>query len=69
VRYNVNYLLKIFTGFCPKIVVYLHDILRGVNANCLGGVEEAEKVGKSLKSGLSIDVVGTSHALEDFGCK
>ena len=48
----------------------IYDILRGVNATVWGGVEEAEKVGKIVKTGISgADVViGTSHALEDFGC-
>ena len=36
-----------------------------------GGVDEIAKVGKIVKTGLSgADViVGTSHALEDFGCQ
>lgn len=47
------------------------DILRGANATVWGGVEEAEKVGKIVKTGLSgADVViGTSHALEDWACQ
>lgn len=46
------------------------DILRGVNATVWGGVEEAEKVGKIVKTGMSgADIaIGTSHAFEDFGC-
>ena len=56
--------------FGRKIARATYDILRGVNATVWGGVEEAEKVGKIVKTGLSgADVViGTSHALEDFGC-
>ena len=56
--------------FKSKIVVATYNILRGVNASIWGGVEGAEKVGKILKTGFSgADVViGTSHALEDFGC-
>lgn len=55
-------------GFKTSRVIY--DIFRGVNATVWGGVEEAEKVGKIVKTGISgADVViGTSHALEDFGC-
>ena len=54
-----------------KILDLTHDILKGVNATVWGGVEDAEKAGKILKTGLSgADVVvGTSHALEDFACK
>jgi len=54
-----------------KIVRATYDILRGINATVWGGVEEAQKVGKIVKTGLSgADVVvGTSHALEDFGCQ
>jgi hypothetical protein len=46
------------------------DILRGINTTVWGGVEEADKVGKIVKTGISgADVIiGTSHALEDFGC-
>ena len=56
--------------FGSKIAGVTYDILRGVNATLWGGVEEAEKVGKIVKTGISgADVViGTSHALEDFGC-
>jgi hypothetical protein len=56
--------------FGSKIFGATYDILRGLNANVWGGVEEAGKVGKIVKTGLSgADVViGTSHALEDFGC-
>lgn len=56
--------------FGSKIFGATYDILRGVNATVWGGVERAEKVGKIVKTGLSgADVViGTSHALEDFGC-
>ena len=56
--------------FGSKIVGATYDILRGANATVWGGVEGAEKVGKIVKTGISgADVViGTSHALEDFGC-
>lgn len=54
-----------------KIVKTTYDILRGANATVWGGIQEAEKVGKIVKTGLSgADVViGTSHALEDFACQ
>ena len=57
--------------FGSKIAGATYDVLRGVNTTVWGGVEEAEKVGKIVKTGLSgADVVvGTSHALEDFGCQ
>lgn len=47
-----------------------YEICRGINATVWDGIEEAEKVGKILKTGISgADVViGTSHALEDFAC-
>lgn len=53
-----------------KIIRVSYDILRGINTTVWGGIEEAEKVGKIVKTGLSgADVViGTSHALEDFNC-
>ena len=53
-----------------KLLKLSHDILRGLNATVWGGLDEAEKAGKIVKTGLSgADVViGTSHALEDFGC-
>lgn len=53
-----------------KILVVTYDILRGANSIIWGGVEQAEKVGKIVKTGVSgADVIiGTSHALEDFGC-
>ena len=56
--------------FGSKIAGATLDILRGVNATVWGGVEEAEKVGKIVKTGMSgADVVvGASHALEDFSC-
>lgn len=56
--------------FGSKIVGVTYDVLRGVNATVWGGVESAEKVGKIVKTGISgADVVvGTSHAIEDFGC-
>ncbi len=56
--------------FGRKSLGAIYDILRGVNATLWGGVEEADKVGKIVKTGLSgADVViGTSHALEDFSC-
>ena len=58
-------------AFGSKIIGVTYDILRGVNATVWGGVSEAEKVGKIVKTGLSgADVVlGTSYALEDFGCQ
>jgi len=57
-------------AFGSKIVGVTYDILRGVNATVWGGVEGAEKVEKIVKTGISgADIViGTSHALEDFGC-
>jgi hypothetical protein len=57
--------------FGSKIGATTLDILRGMNATVWGGVENADKVGKIVKTGISgADVViGTSHALEDFGCK
>ena len=56
--------------FGSKIGKITLDILKGINATVWGGAQEAEKVGKIVKTGLSgADVViGTSHALEDFGC-
>lgn len=56
--------------FGSKIAGATLDILRGVNAAVWGGAQEAEKVGKIVKTGLSgTDVViGASHALEDFAC-
>ena len=56
--------------FGSEIVPTTVDILRGPNPTIWGGVEEVEKVGKILKTGISgADVViDTSHALEDFGC-
>lgn len=56
--------------FGSKIAGATYDILRGVNATVWGGVAEAEKVGTIVKTGISgADVIiGTSHALEDFGC-
>ena len=56
--------------FGSKIGVVTYDILRGVNTTVWGGVLEAEKVGKIVKTGISgADVViGTSHTLEDLAC-
>lgn len=56
--------------FGSKIISVTYDILRGVNSTVWGGVEEADKVNKIVKTGLSgADIViGTSHAFEDFGC-
>ena len=34
-----------------------YDILRGVNATVWGGVEEADKVGKIVKTGLSLELM------------
>ena len=47
-----------------------YDILQGVNTTIWGGIDEATKVGKIVKTGLSIadGVIGTSCALEDFAC-
>ena len=39
--------------FKSKILDVTYDILRGVNTTLWGGVEEAEKVGKIVKIGLS----------------
>nr|WPV76386.1 hypothetical protein [Naviculales sp.] len=57
-------------AFGSKILGATYDILRGVNDTVWGGVEGADKVGRIVTTGLSgADVViGTSHALEDFGC-
>ena len=57
--------------FGSKIADVTYDILKGVNATVWGGVKEAGKVGKIVKTGLSgADVVvGVSHSLEDFACK
>jgi len=54
-----------------KLIKVSYDILSGVNATVWGGVEEAQKVGKIVKTGLSAAdlVVGTSHTLEDLACK
>jgi hypothetical protein len=53
-----------------KVIGVTYDILKGVNATVWGGVESASKVGTVIKTGISgADIViGTSHALEDFGC-
>ncbi len=53
-----------------KIGTVTYDILRGVNATVWGGVQEAEKVGTIVKTGMTgADImIGTSHALEDFSC-
>jgi hypothetical protein len=54
-----------------KLIRVSYDILRGLNTTIWGGVEETEKVGQIVKTGLSgADVViGTSHTLEDLSCK
>ena len=54
-----------------KIIGVSYDILKGVNATVWGGVQEAEKVGTIVKTGISgADVVvGVSHTLEDMACK
>ena len=72
-RYNIaklNY-KKGASMFGSKMFDVTFDIARGVNATVWGGVEQSKKVGKIVKTGLSgADVViGTSHALEDFGCQ
>lgn len=56
--------------FGSKISGVTYDILRGVNATVWGSVEEADRVNRIVKTGLSgADiVVGTSHALEDVAC-
>ena len=48
-----------------------YDILWGTNATVCGGVEEANKVGKIVKTSFSAAdvIIGTSYALEDFGCQ
>ena len=53
-----------------KIFKTTYDILRGVNTTVWGGVTEAEKAGTIVKTGLSATdaIIGTSHAIEDFGC-
>jgi len=57
--------------FGEKIVKVTYDMLRGLNATVWGGVEEAEKVSKIVKTGVSgADVIiGTSHAIEDLSCQ
>ena len=57
-------------AFGYKITYTTLDVISGINATVWGGVEEAEKVGKIVKTGISgADVViGTSHAVEDFSC-
>ena len=56
--------------FGQKIARVTYDILRAVNATLWGGVEAAEKAGKIVKTGVSgADIViGTGHAIKDFGC-
>ena len=56
--------------FDSKVTTITYDILRGVNATIWEGINEAEKVGKIVKTGLSgADViVGASHAMENFSC-
>ena len=56
--------------FKSKFVTVTYDILQGVNATIWGGVSEATKVNRIIKTGVSgADVViGTSHALEDLAC-
>lgn len=51
-----------------KLVKVTYDVLCGINTTVWGGVANAEKMGKFLKTGLSgADIgIGTSHALEDF---
>ena len=55
--------------FKSKIFDVTYDILHGVNTT--GVVEEAEKIGKIVKTGLSEPdvVIGTSHTLKDFVCQ
>ena len=56
--------------FLKKVNDSILDILKGVNATVQGGVEEAEKVGKIVKTGLSGTdiIIGTSNTIEDLGC-
>ena len=56
--------------FGSKIISTTYDILRGVNVTVWGGVSEAEKVGKIVKTGLSgADIViGASNTFEDISC-
>ena len=56
--------------FGSKVFSATYDILKGVNATVWGGLEEAEKVGTIVKTGLSgaDTVIGVSHALEDIAC-
>ena len=53
-----------------KIVGFIYNILRGVNTTIWGGNEGSQKAITIVKTGVSgADVgIGTSHALEDFGC-
>ena len=53
-----------------KIAGATYDILRGINATVWGGTEEAAKVGRIVKGGLSgTDIVlGANFAVEDFQC-
>lgn len=57
--------------FGSKIAGVTYDILRAVNATLWSGVEGAKKIKKIVKTGLSSAdmIIGTSHALEDFGCQ
>ena len=70
IRKKIIILTNIIMFIGSKIVKTTYDILREVNASIWGVVEEAEKVGKIVKTGISgADVViGTSHALKDFAC-
>jgi len=52
-------------------VVFVKDILRGVNQTVWGGAESSKKVATIVKTGLSgtDTIVGVSHAMEDYVCK
>jgi hypothetical protein len=54
-----------------EILVLTRDIVKGLNATIWGGIENAEKVGKIVTTGLTgADiVVGTSHTLKDLAWK
>lgn len=68
---SINDYSNIFMVLGSKYIRVSYDALKGINATIWGGVEQAEKVGKIVKTGISgADVViGTSHALEDFSCQ
>lgn len=59
-------MIKIFV----EEVKLVKDILRGVNATIWGGVEQADKVGRIVKTGgAGADIaIGTGNAIKDFAC-